>query len=152
MVDCASFNSRFDKIVFFENWTPPFHKENNHRFLDNLRIFGAWLVLFPTWAAWYFAFRDIKKNIKLNRPMRNYVNNVSIFRKIVMTSRTSNQTRAPSREVGRIAGASRHPRLETEPKVLPESDWKPYASALPDNLILSVSRNATNINNAFRQK
>ena len=32
-----------------------------------------------------------------------------------MTPRTSNQTCAPSREVGRIAGALRHPRLETEP-------------------------------------
>ena len=32
-----------------------------------------------------------------------------------MTSRTSNQTRAPSHEVGRVTGASRHPRLETEP-------------------------------------
>ena len=39
----------------------------------------------------------------------------SIFQIIVMTSRTSNQTPALSREVGRIAGASRHPRLETEP-------------------------------------
>ena len=28
----------------------------------------------------------------------------------------NNQTCAPSREVGRIAGASRHPRLETEPR------------------------------------
>ena len=29
---------------------------------------------------------------------------------------------------------------------------KPYASALADHLILSVSRNATSINNTFRQK
>ena len=60
-------------------------------------------------------FKIVKKNTQLNRPLHNYENDVSVSRIIEMTSRTSNQTRAPLPEVGRIAGASRHPRLEAKP-------------------------------------
>ena len=47
------------------------------------------------------------------------------FGRFVSVNLNNNQTRAPSREVGRIAGASRHPWLETEPTTHPNASFLP---------------------------